>query len=128
MSTDLALRREFNGSLSPQLTPEGNTVPSQDNARAEPSDTPTGWLAQEPPRDAPSAQMPVHSKLHASKQATEAKCSSCGTIIHAGEIQCAFCVREHSVAPSQLRTTLLHWLVFIVGTTIIIGGGYLVAP
>jgi len=127
MSADLASRRASADSPSLHFTPEGNTVSSPDHAHAAPRDTPTDRLGQEPPRDEPAAPGPVPPALRAAKPLTEAQCTGCGTTVQAGEIQCAFCVREHLVGPSHLRTTLLHWLVFIVVMTIIIGGGSIFA-
>lgn len=55
-------------------------------------------------------------------------CAGCGTEIHPRLTYCAFCEREKVDMPVSLRTTALHWLVFVAMMGATIGVGWLISP
>ncbi len=60
--------------------------------------------------------------------ASDGVCAGCGAEIHARLTYCAFCEREKVDDGSSLRTTALHWLVFVAMMAGTIGVGWLVSP
>jgi len=57
----------------------------------------------------------------------DSTCHHCGTSIPGRETLCTPCERLAEGATNSSATTALHWLVFLVTMTAIIGGGWLLS-
>lgn len=55
-------------------------------------------------------------------------CADCGTSIPAGTTLCASCARAEAGSGASMRTTALHWIIFLGILAAVIGGGWLFLP
>ena len=55
-------------------------------------------------------------------------CADCGTSVPGGRTVCAACERRAAGAANAPTTTALHWLVFLVVMSAIIGAGAYLSP
>jgi hypothetical protein len=75
------------------------------------------------PREPPSVAMTPRRQ-----PPPDGVCTSCGTAIPARALRCAVCERTQAGQVDSLWTTALHWLVFVLVMSAIIGAGGLLSP
>jgi hypothetical protein len=86
-------------------------------------------------RDQTSPAMPPQPKVPSAaamaprrQPPPDGVCAGCGTAIPARAARCAICERAQAGQGNSLWSTALHWLVFVLVMSAIMGIGWLITP
>lgn len=96
-------------------------------ARGLPADRDTGRTSPTVPPRPIEVPDPDRPQPRRKKVLPDAACERCGTSIPGRERLCTPCERQINGAGNTAAATALHWLVFLVTMTAIIGGGWLLS-